>query len=169
MADVAEHVYVLYSAERELAAPKGGDYITALFYALEATMHPHEQSTPAIVVVDDEPDIVTILRRLVREMATDYEVIAASSGTEVLAHLDARPITLVIADYNMPGMNGLQLTTAIKARSERTCVMLITAYATPAVEERALAAHVDHYLPKPFPFDQFEHLLHVSLTPSHQL
>src|SRR5688500_17457964 len=109
MADAAQPIHLLYSTERELVTPRDGDCFTAPF-DIEATMHPQQQSTPAIVVVDDEPDIVTILRRLVREMVTDYEVIAASNGTEVLAHLDARPIMLIIADYNMPGMNGLQLT-----------------------------------------------------------
>jgi CheY-like chemotaxis protein len=118
---------------------------------MEATMRPQQQPTPAIVVVDDEPDSVHILSRIVRDMTEGYRVIVASSGAEVLAQISARPITLVIADYSMPAMDGLQRTTTIKARSQETCVILTTAYDIPDMEKRAQVAHVDYCLPKPFP------------------
>jgi two-component system response regulator (stage 0 sporulation protein F) len=82
----------------------------------------------------------------------------------VLVHLGHRPVMLVIADYNMPGMNGLQLSATIKAQSPHTQVMLITAYNTATLERQARAQQVDYYLPKPFDLDRFEQLVRAALT-----
>ena len=72
-------------------------------------------ATPAIIVVDDEPEIVLILRRLIQDMVIAYDIIAAQSGTEALAQLARRPVPLLITDYRMPGMNGLELAKAVRA------------------------------------------------------
>ena len=82
-----------------------------------------------------------------------------------MAQIALRPVPLVITDYNMPGMNGLQLTDAIKETSPDTRVVLITAYATPELEKRAREHRVDHYLPKPFPLDRLEQIVRDPVTP----
>ena len=80
---------------------------------MSASFKPH----PAILVVDDEPDALIILRRLMRDLTSGYDILTASDGAEALAKIGDRPIPLVITDYTMPGMNGLQLLTEIKSRS----------------------------------------------------
>jgi two-component system, response regulator, stage 0 sporulation protein F len=119
---------------------------------------------PAILLVDDEPDIRFILSRVVEHIADGYEVIAVDTGAAALAVLNARPILLLITDYNMPGMNGLELLEAAKAASPTTLVAVITAFVTPELEKRALAAGADYYLPKPLAFDRLEAVVRQALA-----
>lgn len=118
---------------------------------------------PAIVLVEDEPDILSILHRLMRDLTGGYDIVMVSSGIDALAQIALRRVPLVITDYNMPGMNGLQLTAAIKEVSPDTRVVLITAYATPELEKRAREQRVDHWLPKPFPLDRLEQIVRETL------
>jgi CheY-like chemotaxis protein len=118
-----------------------------------------------VLVVDDDPAVVILLHRVLRDLDIGHDIITTSDSRDVLAQLGARRIPLVIADYSMPGMDGLQLTTAIKARDSNTRVALITAYATPALAQQASAHFVDYYLPKPFPLETFEQMVHSALQP----
>ena len=119
---------------------------------------------PAIVLVDDELDIRIILSRVLRQVADGYELIALGSGDAALEVLAARPVPLLITDYNMPGMNGLDLAQAVKAAAPNTTVVLLSAYATPDLARRAQAAGVDHSLPKPFSFDELETIVRNALS-----
>jgi len=114
---------------------------------------------PAIILVEDEPDILIILYRLMRDLTGGYDIITVHSGADALAQIALRRVPLVITDYNMPGMNGLQLAAAIKETSPDTCVVMITAYATPELEKRAREQRIDYYLAKPFPLDRLEHIV----------
>jgi two-component system, response regulator, stage 0 sporulation protein F len=122
-----------------------------------------QKRLPAVVVIDDDPTVVILLHRVLRDLEIGYDIITTSDSADVLAQLAARPIPLVIADYSMPGMNGLALTDAIKASSSTTRVALITAYATAALARQAAAHHVDYYLPKPFALETFEQMVHAAL------
>ena len=119
---------------------------------------------PAIVLVDDEPDIRVILKRVLRHVADGYDFVAVGSGAAALAVLAARPVPLLITDYNMPGMNGLDLAQAVKAAAPTTTVVLLSAYATPEMARRAQEAGADYSLPKPFPFDQLEAIVREALS-----
>ncbi len=77
--------------------------------------------------------------------------------------MDTRSIPLVITDYSMPGMNGLQLTTAIKAYTPATCVVLVTAYPTLALYGTAKSQGVDFYLTKPLHFERLEQIMRATL------
>ena len=122
--------------------------------------------TPAVLVVDDDPTVVILLHRVLRDLGIGHDIITTSDSRDVLAQIGARPVPLVIADYSMPGMDGLQLTTAIKARDTNTRVALITAYATPALAQQATAHFVDYYLPKPFALEAFEQIVQSALQSS---
>jgi two-component system, response regulator, stage 0 sporulation protein F len=118
----------------------------------------------AIVLVDDEPDVRVILHRMLAYIADGNEVVAVGSGAAALAVLAERPVLLLITDYNMLGMTGLELAQKVKAASPTTTVVLVSAYATPLLEKRALAAGGDYFLPKPFSFDQLEAIVREALS-----
>jgi putative two-component system response regulator len=119
---------------------------------------------PAIILVDDEPDVRIILRRLLASVADGYELVTVGTGAAALAALEARPVPLLITDYHMPGMNGLDLAQAVKAAAPTTMVVLTSAYVTPELEKRGQAAGADYFLPKPFPFDQLEAIVRQALS-----
>jgi len=108
---------------------------------------------PAILIVDDDPDILALLRFLLHNLAPTYDVLTAADGPRALAYLAGRPITLLITDYMMTPMNGLQLTAAVKAASPTTHVIMITAYSSALLEQRARAERVDTFLAKEAMFD----------------
>ena len=104
-----------------------------------------------ILLVEDDPDILNIPRRLMQGLNSGYDIVTVSDGAQALAQSAQRPVRLLITDYSMPKMTGIDLTKAVKEISPATHVLLITAYATPELEKWASEAGVDYYLSKPFP------------------
>ena len=105
---------------------------------------------PTILIVDDDPEALILLYRLLHSFAHRCEIEAVESGIAALALTAMRPVALVITDYHMPGMNGVQLTAAIKAASPETRVAIITAYDVHDVARRAKAVAADYVLAKPY-------------------
>jgi response regulator RpfG family c-di-GMP phosphodiesterase len=80
-----------------------------------------------ILCVDDEPHILSALRRLFRHQG--YEVVLAGSGREGLEVLDARHIDLVISDMRMPEMDGAEFLEQARQRCPDTQRLLLTGHA----------------------------------------
>ena len=86
-----------------------------------------EDATPATVLcVDDEPNILSALRRLFRPQG--YRVLIAESGAAGLAVLEQEKVDLVISDMRMPEMDGAQFLEAVRARWPDTIRLLLTGY-----------------------------------------
>jgi two-component system, response regulator, stage 0 sporulation protein F len=119
---------------------------------------------PAIILVDDEPDVLIIMHRLLRDLAHNHALIAVSTGHAALSNIAVCAVPLLITDYNMLGMDGLQLIETVKRISPQTHTVLITAYDSPDLRRRAHTALVDHYLAKPFSLDQLEQIVREHLT-----
>src|SRR4051812_6091531 len=114
---------------------------------------------PIIPLVDDDPEALIILRRLLHSFANRYEIVSVESGVEALALTAVRPVALLITDYHMPGMNGVQLTGAIKTASPETRVAIVTAYDVQDVARRAKAVAADYVLPKPYMLAQLKQMV----------
>jgi DNA-binding response OmpR family regulator len=101
-----------------------------------------------ILVVDDEPAIVTVVReRLERE---GFQVQAVASGEEALAHLDADPADLVVLDVMLPGIDGLEVLRRLRAAGDRVPVIVLTAKDEDVDKIIGLELGADDYLVKPF-------------------
>jgi CheY-like chemotaxis protein len=116
-----------------------------------------EGGSMKIVVVDDEHDVQALFeQRFRREVRSGVlELNFAFSGEDALTLLENRGIAdiiLILSDINMPGMNGLELLKAIKARYPELKVYMVTAYGDEATHQRALEAGCDDYLTKPIDF-----------------
>ncbi len=114
---------------------------------------------PAIVLVEDEPDILIILHRIMRDLTGGYDIVTVNSAQDALDVLTDRSCPLLITDHNMPGMTGTELTQKVKTDYPETRVIIITAYATPEVERTARSAGVDYFLTKPFSLDRLEQII----------
>jgi DNA-binding NtrC family response regulator len=82
---------------------------------------------PAILVVDDEVDILSTTRRLLERMLPECAIITASDADTVLALVRARPIRVALIDYRLPHMDGLTLAAAIRAQDRAVQLILISA------------------------------------------
>lgn len=81
----------------------------------------------AVLVVDDEPNIVSALRRLLR--ANGYRVQTAPGGHEALALLEQAPVDLIISDMRMPEMNGAEFLRRSRTLVPEAVRILLTGYA----------------------------------------
>ncbi|MGP9820210.1 PAS domain S-box protein [Salinarimonas sp. NSM] len=108
-----------------------------------------------VLVVDDDALVLMGSATMVEDLG--HEPIEAGSGADALAILDAgTPIDVVLTDQAMPGMTGLQLAQAVRARRPRLPLVLATGYAE--LPEGAEAA-VDARLAKPFGQDELMRVL----------
>jgi DNA-binding NtrC family response regulator len=119
---------------------------------------------PAIILVDDDSHVLTLISHMMSAVALDYELLTAEDGRTALALLALRPIVLVITDQHMPDMDGVALTVAIKAVAPQCPVILMTGSATREVRKRAEAARVDFLLLKPFGFEQLATMVRAVLA-----
>jgi len=97
-----------------------------------------------------------LLKQSLLNLGPDYEIETASSGTEALKILEENPCDLVVTDFRMRGMGGLELMRAIKSESPETMVILMTAYGSPEIVAEAKKLEVYRYITKPFPIEEFQ-------------
>src|SRR3954470_15716868 len=101
-----------------------------------------------ILVVDDEPFVCDAVKMM---LAFDgHDVVTANDAKEALVVFDKNKFDLVITDFAMPGMKGDELAAAIKARSPRQPVVMITAYAEMLQSSGNPLKGVDFIIGKPF-------------------
>lgn len=101
----------------------------------------------AIVVDDHEPSRALNARALASLGVGDVRT--ASTGSEALALLRARPAALILADQRMPGMTGLELIAQVRAESAIAHARIILISGDPRVSKAAQEAGADAVLVKP--------------------
>lgn len=105
----------------------------------------------AILIVDDQPIVVELLKRMLASMGLP-EVDSAADGWEALSAMRERRYGLIIADINMAPMTGLQMLRAIRSDPalKHVPVLMMTASKLEELHEEARQARVNGYLLKPF-------------------
>lgn len=79
-----------------------------------------------ILFVDDEADIVIVMKQLLESW--NYEIVTASNGKDAIASLIANYPDIIILDYNMPEMNGIEALKEIRKMNSKIPVIMFTAY-----------------------------------------
>lgn len=103
-----------------------------------------------VLIVDDE-DVLRMLIEDTLEELEDVEIHTAENGIEALARLAAQAYDLVILDYMMPEMTGIEVLNELDAElKQRTKVMMLTAKAQETDRNRAREAGARYFMPKPF-------------------
>lgn len=112
---------------------------------------------PAILVVDDDPQVLAAVRRDLRSKYREqYTILSAASGSEALAtirELKSRgdALALVLSDQRMPGMLGTEVLARSREAYPVARRVLLTAYSDIDAAVKAInEAHLDHYLSKPW-------------------
>lgn len=107
----------------------------------------------AMVIVDDDPDMLLLLRMFLQNILPTATILTAKDGQLALQYLTEYTVPLLITDYMMPNMNGLELTAVVKAISPTTHVIMISAYSSALLAKRARDYKVDTFLAKEAMFD----------------
>lgn len=113
------------------------------------TTTPSDSKRPVILCVDDEPSILSALRRLFR--AHGFQVLAAEGGQAGLDLLDTENIDLVISDMRMPHMDGVVFLEHVRQRKPDILRLLLTGYADIASITGAInRGEIYRYIAKPW-------------------
>lgn len=105
---------------------------------------------PLILVVDDDPKILRLLRTT---LATEFQVVQAERGPDALEAMERQRPELVVLDIIMPGMDGIEVLKRIREDSG-VPVILLTAKGTDSDKIQGLELGADDYLAKPFNPDE---------------
>ena len=102
---------------------------------------------PRILVVDDEPDMLDFLERVVRRR---YEVTRCANGEDAMALLATQEFDVLITDHKMPRMTGLELLERLADSHPGMVRVLLSGYTdVPEVRRAADSGRIHHYVVKP--------------------
>lgn len=120
----------------------------ARFGAFDDGAHSRTRTTFSVLIVDDEPGIVTALAMLLS--GEGYDVRTATDGSAALAEVRRAPVDLIISDITMPILNGRAMIERLRQNGDATPVILMSA------ADRVQPITGIHFVAKPFDVD---HLL----------
>ena len=104
---------------------------------------------PRVLLVDDEQNVLRALKRAFRR--TGWEVVLAASGAEALAAMEAGPAEVVVSDFRMPTMNGVELLRQVKERWPDTQRIMLTGQADQnAIQEAINRSEIFRFISKPW-------------------
>ncbi|MGE0529345.1 MAG: response regulator [Bdellovibrionales bacterium] len=123
------------------------------------------ENKPSILIVDDDAVSLTLLSKLVGQLGC--VVLQASDGMEALDILRQHPMTLVIADYDMPNLNGLDLLKQAKSEFPTVPYILVTAYSNLKVIREAWEYGAFDFFQKPVFGDRLNQTIRLAIEYGH--
>ena len=109
-----------------------------------------------ILVADDDPEICTLIKTILRSQT--FDVTVCSDAESALVHLqrDRVPYDVLISDFMLPGISGIELITMVRANPQtaKIPILMISGHSNYAMDARAKGAGADHFLNKPFTLSQ---------------
>ena len=113
-----------------------------------------------ILIVDDSKAMRLIVRRTLRQAGfDDLDVSEACNGKEALDTIAATQFDLVLTDWNMPEMTGIELLSELRARANPVRLGFITTEGTPEMRAAANVAGALFLIAKPFTSETFQDVL----------
>ncbi|KAF0115865.1 MAG: response regulator receiver [Rhodospirillaceae bacterium] len=111
-----------------------------------------------ILLIDDNQQAVRLLSMMLRDMGVKNILTASNgqNGQEIIDATDKGAIDVIVCDWNMPGLTGIELLRYLRGRGDHTPFIMITGKDTVESTIEAAKAGVTFYLPKPFGPDKLE-------------
>ena len=108
-----------------------------------------------VLIADDSKAMRMIVLRTLRQTGLPVdEVHEAADGAEALAAVAEFGPDLILSDWNMPNMTGIELLTALRSAGNSTRFGFVTSESNPAMREQAIGAGAEFLLVKPFDADR---------------
>jgi DNA-binding NtrC family response regulator len=121
-----------------------------------------------ILIVDDDERVLFVLHHALVRLSREYDVMTARNAHEALDEIKKMPFDLVISDLKMRGMDGVELTEAVRTLSPSTIVVWITAYGGEQTDAEAQRLGVYRCLDKPVEVDEIRQVVREALTSEKQ-
>lgn len=110
---------------------------------------------PCVLLVDDQRDIVRLLHSTLQTLGHKIDIVDAPSGEEALLVASSRKVDLLVADYLLPGISGVELMRKVKARNPEMRVIFITGITERKARDEMLNAGAIAMFDKPIPLADF--------------
>ena len=112
-------------------------------------------SNPCVLLVDDQRDIVRLLHSTLQTLGHALDIVDAPSGEEALLEASRRKVDLLVADYLLPGISGVELMRKIKVRNPDMRVIFISGMTDRKARDEMLNAGALAIFDKPIPLADF--------------
>lgn len=122
-----------------------------------------DQAIKRILIVDDDPNVATVLTSSLERLGREYKVDMVRDGVSALARIEQTPYDLIVTDYRMPGIDGLELLEKVRKVSPQTRLILMTAYGSPDLESQAQKLEIYRYITKPFQVEDLREMVREAL------
>ncbi|HAQ65664.1 MAG TPA: DNA-binding response regulator [Bacteroidales bacterium] len=113
-----------------------------------------EKKTIRLMIIDDHRLIIDGMKALLSNMEGVELITGATAGYEALRLLDTTNVDVVLADINMPGMNGIEVTRRIKSDHPGVAVLALTMHDDPSLINRMIEAGASGYILKSTGIDE---------------
>lgn len=113
-----------------------------------------------VLIVDDSKAMRMIVQRTIKQAGfTNIQAIEANNGVEALQVIEQQSPDVVLSDWNMPEMKGIDLLVTLRANGQRVPLGFITSESSPEIRAQAEAAGAAFVIVKPFTPAAFEQAL----------
>ena len=131
-------------------------------YRKRGVPFPHElrQASMQILIVDDSRTMRMLVNRTLRQAGYGgHDMLEAADGVEALDLIQEQPVDLVLCDWNMPRMSGLELLQTLRARDNKVLFGFVTSEGTASMREVAAHEGANFVITKPFTAEIFSSVL----------
>jgi len=107
-----------------------------------------------ILIIDDEAKVAFFLQEGLKGLGDEYEVRTIESAELALEQMNRHSFDLLVVDFRLPGISGLDLIERVRNVNPDIKTILITAYGSPEIEQEAYRLDTCRYLHKPFRIEE---------------
>jgi len=108
-----------------------------------------------IVIVDDQREVSRLLRSALATLEYKLDIVEMPSGEEAILDSSRNPIDLLVSDYRLPGISGIELMRKVRKFRPNVKVILITGQTDPKIRKEVSEAGADAFFIKPVPIADF--------------
>jgi CheY-like chemotaxis protein len=108
-----------------------------------------------ILIVEDQREVSRLLRSTLETLEVELEVVEIPSGEEAILYSSRNRVDLLVSDYRLPGMSGIELMRKVQKNHPQAKIILVTGQADPRIRKEVAEAGADAFFIKPVPMADF--------------
>ncbi len=108
-----------------------------------------------ILIVEDQREVSRLLRSALETLEAELEVVEIPSGEEAILYSSRNKIDLLVSDYRLPGMTGIELMRKVQKNHHQAKIILVTGQPDPKIRKEVAEAGADAFFIKPIPMADF--------------
>lgn len=113
----------------------------------------------SILVVDDDEEMCNLMRLMLSKKAPQFSIATVNSGQDCLEYLEHSSADSILADYQMPGMNGIELLSTLRERGNNIPFIFVTGQGNEDIAREAFSRGASDYFVKEGSFAQFDKIV----------